>query len=458
MRWARCPVCGDVLPEDAVACPCGEDLSDVLLPLERGDPVSRGHARGPGRAPPARPPRRPSGDVRPSTRRERGVAAALGAVLVAVLAAGAVTEPPSAVVDGRRARITDVPTDIATALRRPGRPARPPGPPAVVPPGWTWKPVGPLLARTGHVAAWTGTEVVLWAGERPGRHPDGAAYHPQSDRWRRIARAPIENRFAAGSAWTGREVIVWGGVNGGGTLADGAAYDPVADRWRLLPRSPLSNRVPLAVAWTGSELIVAGAKGYGRTHGLADAAAYDPAADAWRALPPLPVEINEGMAVWTGAELVVYGGHLDRNRRPVGGDDRARGAALDPATGTWRALAGAPLSGQGIAFAWDGRQVVAWDYALDSAAYDPAADRWSDLPDLPLKRGDCLPAGVAAGRVVFAQHCGQAAVFEPDRRAWAPVPTPTGASDAPVFTGEALVHWLGPTGRPHDGTWLRPVT
>ena len=369
-------------------------------------------------------------------------------VLAGFLVAGLLAEPSAR---------PDRPRPEEVAQPRPARPVVIQGPPAGVPAGWTWKPVGPLMARHGHVAGWTGTELILWGGERPGRAPEGAAYDPDTDRWRRIARSPLDNRSGAASAWTGRELLVWGGINADGLLADGAAYDPAADRWRTLPAAPIAGRVPFATTWTGHELVVVGIRGYGRAHGVTDAAAYDPEADRWRMLPPLPVDLNEGAGVWTGAELVVYGAYLDRDRRPVGTHDRARGAALDVATGQWRILPDAPLSGQAIALAWDGGNVVAWDYELRSASLDPAEPRWTDLPDIPLERRDCLPAGVAAGDVVFAQHCGQAAVFDPVQRSWTSVPSPRGANEPPVFTGHALVHWLGPVGRPHDGTWLRPV-
>ncbi|MGH8991121.1 MAG: Kelch repeat-containing protein [Acidimicrobiia bacterium] len=341
-----------------------------------------------------------------------------------------------------------------TVLERPARPVVRTQPPDAIPAGWEWKPTGPLPGRHGHAAVWTGSEMVLWGGERPGRAPQGAAYDPRHDTWRRIARSPLENRSGPAAAWSGAEVLIWGGINGGGPLDDGAAYDPATDRWRLLAPSPLTGRVPLASAWTGREMVVMGARGYGRTVGATDTAAYDPATDTWRPMGQVPITINEGTGAWTGRELVVYGGLLDRSRRPQTPGDQALGAALDTATGLWRTLPPAPLSSQAVALAWDGQRVVAWDWDLVAAALDPATDRWSNLPGLPLERRDCLPAGVAAGNLVFAQHCGQAAVLERGRPRWRVFPAPRGAWGAPIFTGDELVLWLGPSGRPHDGTWL----
>jgi hypothetical protein len=330
-------------------------------------------------------------------------------------------------------------------------------PPDNIPPGWTWRPVGPLPARQGNVATWTGTEVVIWGGERPGRSPEGAAYDLEAGVWRRLSRSPLVNRIGAAAAWTGREVLIWGGVNGGGELGDGAAYDPKTDQWRRLAPGPLDGRVPLAWAWTGSEFLVVGREGYGLYDGITDAAAYDPAADSWRSLPDMPVQINEGSGVWTGKKLVIYGGFLDRNRGALAPNDRAEGAALDPATGDWRRLPESPLSGQAIALAWDGAEVVAWDYELESAAFDPATEGWTALAVVPLEHRDCLPAGTAAGPVVVAIHCGQAALFEPGNRTWREVPAPAEAAGAPVWTGRELVLWQAPSGRSHDGTWIRPL-
>lgn len=460
MRWVRCPSCGAALTEDVHSCwACDADLAGELLPLEpRLAPPPPGRLRA-GSALSGRPrPATPAAD-RPTSHRPTShrVVGALAVLLAAVLVGGAFVDrvDPRADLDEGPAPPARNDASIMPATI-------PDGPPDTLPAGWAWRPVGPLRGRQGHVVAWTGTEVVLWGGDRPGRSPEGAAWNPESDRWRRIAPAPLSNRMHAASAWTGREVLVWGGLSGRGLLDDGAAYDPAADRWRPLARAPLSGRMPLASAWTGDELVVVGSKGYGFTQGITEAAAYDPAADTWRLFPPVPVAINEGRGVWTGREIAVYGGYLDRGRYPTRPDDRAIGAVLDPAAGRWRELPAAPLSGQALALAWDGMRVVGWDYELRAAVLDlgaaGGAGRWTDLPPLPLRRASCLPAGVAAGRLIYAQHCGQAALFDTAARAWRAIESPRGAQDAPVYTGRALVHWLGPSGRPFDGTWLRPLT
>jgi len=401
----------------------------------------------------------------PSTAGAKQITAALAALLVAVLVGGALAQKAPA--ERPRHRLDFDEPSVAVA-----EPAPPPGagesaagigggeptrPPHHIPQGWTWRPVGPLPGRQGNIAVWTGREVVYWGGDRPGRAPDGAAYDPKADTWRRLSRSPLTNRTGAGGVWTGREVVIFGGVNGGGRQRDGAAYDPATDHWRPIAEAPLSGRVPLAVAWTGTEMLVIGSQGYGLYDGLQDAAAYDPARDTWRLLPDVPMQVNEGDSVWTGSELIVYGKFLDRQRAVQGPDDRARGSALDPVAGRWRDLPMAPLSGQSITLAWNGSETIGWDHNLRSAAYDRLSNAWLSLPDLPLEGRDCLPRGTSAPPFVVAVHCGQAAVFDRERWLWQDIDAPATAADPPVWTGEGLVLWLAPSGRPSDGTWLHPL-
>ena len=111
-----------------------------------------------------------------------------------------------------------------------------------------------------------------------------------------------------------------------------------------------------------------------------------------------------------------------------------------------------------MTLAWTGSDAVGWDHDREAAAYDVEADIWRVLPALPLEGRDCLPRGVAAGSAVFATHCGQAALLDGERKAWRVVETPATAVEAPVWTGGGFVQWLGPSGRPDDGTWFRTLT
>ena len=158
----------------------------------------------------------PAGGLRPgasasaATIGAKHVTALMAGLLAAVLIGGAVAGRSPAD-RPRRALTFDEPSPAATddtvgagesaAAVGPAEPLRPP---QHIPAGWTWRPVGPLPARQGNIAVWTGREVVYWGGDRPGRPPEGAAYDPKTDRWRRLSRSPLTNRTGAAAVWTRR--------------------------------------------------------------------------------------------------------------------------------------------------------------------------------------------------------------------------------------------------------------
>jgi N-acetylneuraminic acid mutarotase len=98
--------------------------------------------------------------------------------------------------------------------------------------------------------------------------------------------------------------------------------------------------------------------------------------------------------VWTGDELVVLGG------RDVTGEearDFTDGAAYDPQADTWRSIADLPgeaRTGAGIARGDEVVYVVGGDAlgavadgpaepGVHALAWDPGADTWYELPDPP---------------------------------------------------------------------------
>ncbi|MGH9280660.1 MAG: hypothetical protein ACRD12_21525 [Acidimicrobiales bacterium] len=196
---------------------------------------------------------------------------------------------------------------------------------------WRSVAVAPLGGRFLAAVAWTGREMLVWGGDScegacdPAAlrtHADGAAYDPLADRWRSLPVSPLSPRFGSLVAWTEREVVIWGGSAGDDFLADGAAYDPDTNSWRLLAPSPLTARFgvpPGTVAqvpgvWTGKELLV-----WGQGAGVEDpepalpqGAGYEPGADIWRLLPTAPALPRIVDPVWTGKEMVVWGGQSGR--------------------------------------------------------------------------------------------------------------------------------------------------
>jgi hypothetical protein len=114
-----------------------------------------------------------------------------------------------------------------------------------------------------------------------------------------------------------------------------------------------------------------------------------------RPMPPPPGQFgprSEFGAVWTGTEIVFWGGR-------DGVTYLNNGAAYNPVSATWRMLPAAPLAPR-IRFAalWTGKHVLVAGgqtasgltadgklaLAADYATYDPAADRWSAATDTGL--------------------------------------------------------------------------
>lgn len=269
---------------------------------------------------------------------------------------------------------------------------------------------GPSLPY-GATTAWTGREMVVLGGV--GAESEGR-YSPETDTWAPVSQQGALHTAHGVSVWTGDAVLVWGGVDTAstrGAVAEGAAYSPATDTWRALSVDGApERRYDAASVWTGSEMIVWGGNENGGAFGtavpLADGGIYVPATDTWEALPATPIlRVRYGASsVWTGREMVIWGG--EDNRGALGD-----GAAYDPASGAWRPIAvtGAPSPRFGASVVWTGQQVLVWggcDQAGalgDGAAYNPGTDQWTPLPSqgAPTARCDATTAWTGTEMLVW---------------------------------------------------------
>ena len=148
-------------------------------------------------------------------------------------------------------------------------------------------------ARSHHSAVWTGTEMIVWGGVYgggtewfgSGQYPlaSGGRYDPALDSWTQTSLEGAPARRAQHSAvWTGSEMIVWGGRSEIDSVVydDGFRYDPANDAWTPIAREGApAARWAHSVVWTGSEMIVWG--GAPGQHPLGTGGRYDAAADRW---------------------------------------------------------------------------------------------------------------------------------------------------------------------------------
>ena len=105
-------------------------------------------------------------------------------------------------------------------------------------------------------------------------------------------------------------MIVWGGANGMDEVNTGGRYSPSTDRWLSTATSgaPAPRHGHIGV-WSGSEMVVWG--GFSATYGhYQEGGRYDPASGTWQAtpVPGMPSARANPAGVWTGTELVAWGG------------------------------------------------------------------------------------------------------------------------------------------------------
>jgi hypothetical protein len=269
----------------------------------------------------------------------------------------------------------------------------------------------PPEVRGGDAWVWTGTEILAWGGcvEADGDcipRADGFAYDAVTGTWGSLPTAPAAATDVQ-AIWTGREAVFLG-VGGEDAPLEAIAFDPEAGTWRTVPNAPITEASGGVYVWTGSEIVAWGGGERDDSRGRAGAA-YDPTSDSWRVITEAPIGLNHADGVWTGREVVVLGSSL--NGRNIATTDTAVGAAYDPAADTWRMLPPSNLSPQATAAAWANGRLVAYDYEVRWQAYDPETDAWSPSTPMPMDFDECYPDAVAVERTVFAFFCGQAATF-----------------------------------------------
>jgi len=228
----------------------------------------------------------------------------------------------------------------------------------------TWTPVttsGAPTARYGHTAAWTGSEMIVWGGNGDaGDLNDGGRYNPVTDTWRALATSGAPTFFALHKAiWTGSEMIVWGGYNHSSPFNAGARYNPKTDAWTPVATSGApEDRSAHTALWTGSEMIVWGGISLGDY--VSNGGRFHPGTDTWTPVTNISTPAARGYhtAVWTGSEMIVWGGLglLEEDKYP------SDGGRYNPRTDTWTPVAtiGAPTGRSGHTAVWTGSEMIVW--------------------------------------------------------------------------------------------------
>ena len=247
--------------------------------------------------------------------------------------------------------------------------------------------------RAYHAAVWTGSEMIVWGGfASPAYFNTGGRYDPQTDSW--IATSTINaptGREQPTGVWTGSEMIVWGGYYYDGNdhyVNTGGRYNPSTDSWTTTntTNAPVGRAYHTAVR-TDSRMIIWG--GYyfdGATHELNSGGGYDPNTDSWTPISTtnVPTARDSHRAVWTGNEMIVWGGFDE----VVGYCNT--GGRYNPSTNSWTATstANAPSGRAGHSLIWTGDKMIVWgglffdgdfQFLNTGGRYDPGSNSWTDV-------------------------------------------------------------------------------
>lgn len=275
-------------------------------------------------------------------------------------------------------------------------------------------------ARSGHTAVWTGAEMLVWGGFGRTNLNTGGRFSRGSLSWQAMAtlNAPVA-RQGHGAVWTGRAMAVFGGRNASGLLNDGGLYDPVLDRWTALPTTQApSARSGATVLWTGVGVLVWG----GETAAGGDASGaflrFDANGNplAWESMPALSGFVTRSghVAAWDGQRLMVWGGR---------GSDRqllSDGAILELSTGKWTRMSGdgAPTARHLASGVWTGDELLVFGGqdmggpAAGGHAWRRSSGTWRALPASipPVARVGGLAAWTGTELLLFGGQGGNASV------------------------------------------------
>jgi N-acetylneuraminic acid mutarotase len=222
-----------------------------------------------------------------------------------------------------------------------------------------------------------------------------------------------------------------------------------------ITNAPVQRRFHTAV-WTGSEMIVWGGLSNGAS--LYSGRRYNPSTDSWTNTStnyPVPAGRSSHTAVWTGSEMIVWGGEAS-----TGGVFNS-GGRYNPSIDTWAATSttNAPEGREEHAAVWTGSEMIVWGGSGISALntggrYNPSTDTWiaTSTANVPEAREEQTAVWTDNEMIVwggdgtngFLNNGGR---YNPSTDTW----RATSIADAPdaragqtaVWTGSEMIVWGG---------------
>jgi N-acetylneuraminic acid mutarotase len=280
------------------------------------------------------------------------------------------------------------------------------------------------------------------------------------DRWTATTTANVPlGRAGHTAVWTGSEMIVWGGYGGHavGLLNSGGRYSPSTDTWTATStaNAPTVRDFHTAV-WTGSEMIVWGGQGDNFIP-LNTGGRYNPTTDSWRATSTTNAPSARGYhaAIWTGSEMIVWGGYDGVTLVNTGG-------RYNPSSNSWSATStsNAPVARLFHTAVWTGSEMIVWGGSRaggitnTGGRYNPSTDSWRATSSInaPSARERHTAVWTGGEMIVWGGPFGReedntGGRYNPMTNSW----TATSTTNAPtaridhkaVWTGSEMIVWGG---------------
>jgi len=227
-----------------------------------------------------------------------------------------------------------------------------------------------------------------------------------------------------------------------------------------------SERIWHTAVWTGSEMIVWG--GFANYGGLQNTGArYNPVTDLWAPISNIgaPSERRYHTAIWTGSEMIVWGGE------GISFSVLNSGARYNPVTNVWTPISniGAPSARYWHMAVWTGSEMIVWggynrvSVTNSGARYNPVTDVWvpTSTTGAPFAS---MHTAVWTGSEMIVWG-GSGARYNPVTDIW----VPTSNIGAPyartyhtaVWTGSEMIVWGGyglPSNSLDSGGRYNPAT
>jgi N-acetylneuraminic acid mutarotase len=367
------------------------------------------------------------------------------------------------------------------------------------PAGNNWTSISTVNApssRYRHSAVWAGDKMIVWGGLDSGQEvATGGRYSVSTDSWTPTAAATTPAaRSELAAVWSGSKMVTFGGLDKVTNTYFGAGdlYDPATDTWTSVSAtgSPQARSAPTGIL-AGSQIVFWGGyiPGVDATSGLpvkvgvSTGGRYDPATNSWSGATSTagaPEPRIRHSAVWTGNEMIVWGGakpKFDLTLGQVVETPVNTGGRYNPSTDTWSATAttGAPSIRQKHAAVWTGSRMIIWGgfsgstYLNTGGRYDPGTDSWTDMtltgaPTIRLEPG-AIWTGPPTNQMVvwggqgdvddkdgqpFLTNLNTGGRYDPVADSWSPTTT-TGAPEgrfgpSSLWTGTQMLVWGGTKG------------